>query len=210
LFLVLTAFLCILVVTAALTEAQAQPGGKGKGKGGKGGLPETADSFVGKMMAFNKAKDGKLTKAELTDTRLAALFDRADANKDGIVTREELAALYTREQIGAGPGGFGEKGKGDKGKGEKKGGFFDKGGLDKGKGGKGGFPQPGTVLNPFFQDLLNLTDDQKKQVADLQKEVDVRLDKILTPEQRQQLRDMSAPKGFGDKKGPPAKKGDAK
>ena len=86
-------------------------------------------------MAFNKAKNGKLTKEELTDKRLHALFDRADANKDGIVTRGELEVLYQKEKLegggfGGGPGGPG----GDKGK--------DKKGFK----GKGGPPQPGVVL----------------------------------------------------------------
>jgi len=197
LLFVMSLFACLLI-GVALTDAHAQqPGKKGEKKGGGG--TETAESFVTKMMAFNKAKNGKLTKEELIDTRLHYLFERADTNKDGAVTREELEALFTREQAGdkgKGPkDGFGDKGKGDKGKGPKDG-FGDKGK------GKGGFPQPGVVLNPFMQDILNLTDAQRTQLADLQKDVDARLEKILTDDQRRQLRDMSAPKGFGDKKGP--------
>ncbi|HZL37041.1 MAG TPA: EF-hand domain-containing protein, partial [Tepidisphaeraceae bacterium] len=49
--------------------------------------------LVTKMMAFDKNKDGKLTKDEITDPRLQRLFDEADANHDGIVTKEELMAL---------------------------------------------------------------------------------------------------------------------
>ena len=45
------------------------------------------------MMAFDKDKDGKLTKAEVSDERLHRLFDRADADKDGFVTKQELTAL---------------------------------------------------------------------------------------------------------------------
>ncbi len=45
------------------------------------------------MMEFDKDKDGKLTRAEVTDERLIRLFNRADADKDGTVTREELTAL---------------------------------------------------------------------------------------------------------------------
>ena len=41
------------------------------------------------MMSFNKSKDGKLTKEELTDRRLYRVFDRADKDKHGYVTREE-------------------------------------------------------------------------------------------------------------------------
>lgn len=106
LFLTASAFIAALFVVIAL--ADAQPGG-GK-KGGKGNT-ETVDEFVKKVMAFNKAKDGKLTKTELTDTRLHGLFDRADANKDGMVTREELEALFARETIAD----DGKKGKGPKG-----------------------------------------------------------------------------------------------
>ena len=40
-------------------------------------------SIVTRMMEFNKKKDGKLTKEEVTDPRLHRLFDQADINKDG-------------------------------------------------------------------------------------------------------------------------------
>ena len=68
----------------------AQRPGSGPGAGG-------ADDLVVRMMAFYQDKDGKLVKGEITDDRLLRLFDRADANKDGVVTREELAALYQKE-----------------------------------------------------------------------------------------------------------------
>jgi hypothetical protein len=112
------------------------PKGDKGGKGGKGfgGEPETSASFVKQMMAFDKNGDGKLTKDEITDTRLLALFDRADANKDGVVTTEELEALFQRETAmfgSGGGGGFGDK-KGPKGKGPK--------GPPDGKGGPDGPP----------------------------------------------------------------------
>ena len=44
----------------------------------------------------------------------------------------------------------------------------------------------------FVQEKLHLTDDQKKQVADLQKDVDAKLDKILTAEQKQQMKSMQS------------------
>jgi hypothetical protein len=72
-------------------------------------------SIVVKMMAFNKKNDGKLTKDEVTDARLHRLFDMADANKDGIVTKEELIAVAAKlavEPPPGGPKGFGPKGKG--------------------------------------------------------------------------------------------------
>src|SRR6478672_9256596 len=68
----------------------------------------------------------------------------------------------------------------------------DKGGKEggRGRGRFGGPPQPGQILPGFLQEQLHLTDDQKKQVAELQKEVDAKLDKILTAEQKSQLKEM--------------------
>lgn len=51
-------------------------------------------------------------------------------------------------------------------------------------------PLPGDVLPPNVQTNLQMTDAQKKELADLQKKVDAELDKILTPEQRSQLKRM--------------------
>ncbi len=108
----LLALFCLVVPDGA-----AQPNGK---KGVKGGpvRTETVEEFVSKLMAFNKAKDGKLTKEEMTDRRLHGLLDRADAKKQGFVTRVDLEALFTREKLEG--GGFGDfKGKRPKGKGPK-------------------------------------------------------------------------------------------
>ena len=57
-----------------------------------------------------------------------------------------------------------------------------------------------------MQDALQLTDEQKKQLADLQKEIDAKLEKLLTEEQRKQFKEMrdaapAAPGGFG-RRGP--------
>ena len=106
--IVLAVFTTVLGLT--ISPGGAQPGGKKESKGGKGG-GETVDEFVAKLMAFNKAKDGKLTKEELFDSRLHALFDRADTKKQGYVTRVELEALFSREKLEGGI--FGDfKGKG--------------------------------------------------------------------------------------------------
>jgi hypothetical protein len=93
----------LLLMTAI---SDAQPGGK-KEKGGKG-ASETVDEFVAKMMGFNKAKDGKLTKQELTDTRLHELFDRADTKKQGYLTRADLEAICQKESLPS-SGDFGKK-----------------------------------------------------------------------------------------------------
>lgn len=59
-----------------------------------------------------------------------------------------------------------------------------------GPGGPGGPPMPGQILPPFLQDRLNLTAEQKKQLEALQKEVDGKLAKILTEDQKRQLKEM--------------------
>jgi hypothetical protein len=181
------------IVTAAVLSmgllyiapiASAQPPGGGGGRSGAS-RADDVDGFVAKMMAFNMKKDGKLTRDEVTDQRLLRLFDRADANKDGVVTREELVALFEKENQGGGrgdgPGGPGGPGGGGPG---------GPGGGGPGGRGRGGSGQPGQVLLAFMVDQLSLTDAQKKQVADVQKDVDAQLDKILTTEQKARLKEM--------------------
>ena len=164
-----------------------------------------------KMMAMDKNKDGKLTKDEVTDQRLMRLFEEADTNHDGVVTREELLALAAKLEAEVpagsgrgGPGGFDGPPGGPGG--------FDgpppDGGPEGqgrgGPGGRGGFgppPQPGQVLPGRLQDELKLTDDQKKQIAELQKEVDAKLAKILTQEQLTQMKQLRG-RGAGGPGGP--------
>ena len=90
----------------------------------------------------------------------------------------------------------------------------DKGGKG-GPGGAGGFrpPQPGEILPGFLQERLKLTDDQKAQLAVMQKDVNAKLDKLLTADQKAQLKTMRGPGGDkggnpgGDKGGPGGDKG---
>lgn len=77
-----------------------------------------------------------------------------------------------------------------------------------------GFPRGGMVLGTAGPLGLNLSDDQKAKFADLRKEFEAKLAKILTPEQRgqmekarqqwQQHRPEGKPGVKADKK-PPAK-----
>jgi hypothetical protein len=163
--------------------------------------------LVTKMMAFNKKKDGKLTKDEVTDERLHRLFDMADANKDGVVTKEELIALAVKldEENGRGGGfdGPGGPGGGPGGPPGRRGPGGPGGPGGRGPGGPGGPPQPGQVMPPFLQDSLKLTAEQKKQLEELQKDVDGRLAKILTDEQKKQIKEMRD-RGPG---GPPGGRG---
>jgi hypothetical protein len=63
---------------------------------------------------------------------------------------------------------------------------------------------PGQVMPPFMADRLKLTDDQKKQVETLQKDVDEKLAKILTEDQNKMLKEMKErPRGGGGRVGGP-------
>ncbi len=167
-FYVLTSTALMAAIPAAM--AQQRPGNRGSTTRSK---KAATNSMVNRMMAFDANKDGKLTRDEVTDERLQRLFDRADADHDGTVTRKELTAMAAREPAG-GRGGFGP-------------------------GGPGGPPRPGEVLPSFLRDRLEVTPEQSKQLEALQKDVDTRLAQILTADQKQQLEEMRnrGPGGFG-------------
>jgi hypothetical protein len=168
-----------ILIAASLALAQ-RPGGAPR--------PSEGDDLVARMMEFDKDQDAKLTKAEVTDERLHRLFDRADVDKDGVVTRAELTSLAARESAndrggprGGGPGG--PMGMGP--------------------------PRPGEILSPMLQDRLELTSEQKTQLAALQKEVDGKLESILNSDQKAQLKTMrergpgrGGPQGGGRGPGP--------
>ena len=113
-------------------------------------------------------------------------------------------------RFGAFPGpGFAGPGAGFSGPGFPGPGFGGPGGPPGGSGpfpappgGFPGLPQPGQVLPPPVQDTLKLTAEQKKQLEELQKEVDSKLDKLLTDDQRKQLAQMR--QGFGPPGGAPS------
>jgi spore coat protein CotH len=65
--------------------------------------------------------------------------------------------------------------------------------------------RPGEVLPMPLQDMLQLSEAQRKQLADLQKEVDGKLERILNDEQNKQFKKLRerGPGGFGGPGGPP-------
>lgn len=70
--------------------ARGGPGGmEGRGGGRGDAQAPSADELVKTLMAFDKDRDGKLSKAELPE-RMQGLFERSDADKDGYLTAEEL------------------------------------------------------------------------------------------------------------------------
>ena len=187
-------------IAVAVVHAQPPRGERGPGGG-------SVDAAVNRLMAFDADKDGKLSKSEITDSRLQPLLQRADANNDGVVTKEELTALLTKEAAssrggaGGGPGGLGGRGPGGP-----EGGPGGPPPDDRGPGGRGpGGPQPGQILPQFMQDELSLTEAQRRDLQELQKDVDTRLGKILSADQQQQLRQMRnrGPGGGGPRGGGP-------
>ncbi len=78
------------------------------------------------------------------------------------------------------------------------------GGLGRQRGGPGG-PGGFHLLPPRAQEQLNLTDDQKAQLTALEADTRAKLEKILTPEQLKQLKNMRPPmrQGSGQWRGGP-------
>ena len=67
-------------------------GGRGdRGPGpGPGGPPAgSVDELTDTLMAFDRNADGSLTRTEVPE-RFQGLFDRADASRDGVLTRDEI------------------------------------------------------------------------------------------------------------------------
>jgi mono/diheme cytochrome c family protein len=128
----------------------------------------------------------------------AASLDKAAAAEDktaALAAHKILAASCSacHQEHRGGRGGFG---------GGDRGGFGGPGGFGGQRGGGfGGPPQPGQLLAPFLQDRLNLTPEQKNQLEELQKKVDSDLGKILTDEQKKQLKDMQGGMGRGGRGG---------
>jgi hypothetical protein len=166
-----------LSMFAVSTTAQAQrpPGNQPDERS------ESVDSFVARLLAFDKDKDGKLSKAEVNDPRLERLFDLADADHNGSLTKDELQALASKEQPPAT-----ERGRGGPGFGPPQG----------GPGGPIiGLPHPGEILPAPLRQRLDLSEEQVKQIDALQNDVDERLAKILTDAQKQTLRQTAQPFG---------------
>jgi hypothetical protein len=196
----------VILVAAMTSRAAAQPPSSSAIK------DYSQSPYVTRMMAFDKKHDGKLTRDEITDSRLLRLFDEADANKDGIVTKDELMALAAKKDADSGAGDRGGPGDGDGPPNGAPGGPRDSGPGRGGNGpsgprGRGGPPQPRQILSGRLQDALKLNDDQKAQLAALQKEVDEKLAKILTEDQQKQLKEMRdrgpGGRGPGAPPGPP-------
>jgi len=146
---------------------------------------------AGRLIRGQEVKRGIVSLEDVPTVGFPHVFSEFVMRKGALLAFALSAALIVSITASAQPPG-GDKGPGGKG----------------GPGGRGGFgmrPQPGQIMPPFLADRLKLTDDQKKAIADLQKDVDTKLDKMLTDEQKAELKKMkeAGPGGFGGGPGGP-------
>ncbi len=209
--LALCSAVCLVLILSRASFAQ--PGGPPPDRQQRGPEP-TVDSLVARMMKFDTKGEGKLTREMITDPRLVRLFDQADANHDGVVTKEELTDLAKKliadngssrgnDRGFGGPPGFGDPRGGPPGQNNFRGG--PQGPGDSRSGPPGGFgpppPEPGKILSGRIRDDLQLDSKQQAQLDELQKLVDERLEKILNDRQKRMLEDFKQ-RGPG-RDGPP-------
>jgi Ca2+-binding EF-hand superfamily protein len=104
-------------VRPAFPEGRGRGGPEFEGRGRRG--PETGapgnvvDEMVKTLMSFDANSGGKLAKSELPE-RMQGIFDRADDNKDGFLTADEirkLAAAQAAPTRSEGPNGRGGPGR---------------------------------------------------------------------------------------------------
>jgi outer membrane protein assembly factor BamB len=177
-------------VTTAVTDNQRKPqaggGFGGPGGGGPGGFGGPGRGGPGRGGPGGFGGPGQILppflqeRLNLTDQQkkeVEELQKEIDSKIEKILTAEQFKDMRAGSGRG-GPGGFGGPG-----------------GGGRGGPGRGGFGGPGQILPPFLQERLKLTDQQKRQVEDLQKETDSKVEKILTAEQNKQFKEMRA--GFG-------------
>jgi Ca2+-binding EF-hand superfamily protein len=96
-----------------LRPAFGRGGRRGRGDAGeRGGDAGTApDDLADTLMAFDRNSDGKLARAEVPE-RFQGLFERADADKDGALTKDELkqsATATATQENGGRRGGDGRE-----------------------------------------------------------------------------------------------------
>lgn len=102
-------------VRPAFPQGRGRGGPEGEGRRGPEGGPggnaagNVVEENVKTLMAFDANGDGKLAKSELPE-RMQGIFDRADENKDGFLTVDELRKYATAQAAAANtaaPGGRG-------------------------------------------------------------------------------------------------------
>jgi Ca2+-binding EF-hand superfamily protein len=81
----------------------------GRGRGGRGREEEgpqgsnAVEEAIKTYLSFDRNNDGKLVRDEVPE-RMQGIFDRADADKDGVLTADELRAMARAQQAASGGG----------------------------------------------------------------------------------------------------------
>jgi hypothetical protein len=101
--LVLTSALPAALVLAVAAVAQPPDPRQGPQRGLVRPAPLSVDDIVERIMAFDKNKDGKVTRDELPE-RMQFLIELGDTNKDGALDRDEVKKLAARLAAAAGGG----------------------------------------------------------------------------------------------------------
>jgi hypothetical protein len=141
-----------------------------------------ADDVVERIMAFDKNKDGKVTKDELAE-RMHNLITRGDANKDGALDKNEIKKLATA------PGGFGFGGRGEiRIDGPGPGGPFLSRSIVAGPAPGPGFPGPGAIDGVI--DDLKLSGKKKDQALAAVKAHEENVRKVLDQSRAELLQTM--------------------
>tara|TARA_B100000029_G_scaffold386265_1_gene382070 strand:+ start:395 stop:2167 length:1773 start_codon:yes stop_codon:yes gene_type:complete len=81
----------------------------GKSKKGQSKSKSSGGGGLGRMAKYDKNKDGKISKDEVSGTPVANFFQYIDSDKDGFVTAAEAAAAAKRQRSRSGSGGGGKK-----------------------------------------------------------------------------------------------------
>lgn len=102
--LVLMSALTAVLVLAGAAVAQPPDRGQGPPREFVRPAPLRVDDVVERIMAFDKNKDGKVTRDELPE-RMQFLIELGDTNKDGALDKDEIEKLVTSRATA--PGGFG-------------------------------------------------------------------------------------------------------
>lgn len=157
---------------------EGRPGGRPGGGRPRGGAPGGFPTPPRPGEIYSSFLQGFLNFTEEQKKKLADLQKEVDGKIEKILTDEQKKQMKEPRR------GFG-------------GGFGGPGGFR--------FPRPGEILPASLQERLKMTAEQKKQRDELQKNVDAKLDKLLTDAQKKQLKDMQErfARGFGGMQKPP-------
>ncbi len=198
----------LLLSSAALTPAllHAQPPGRGgpPGRGPAGPPPEMI------LRLFDEAdvdQNGSVTKAELTDA--LEKLDRGPQGRErgregrGGPPRENRRDEGGRERRPGPPRDDAQRGPDHRGDHG-----HEDGHHEDGHQGPPPPPRPGQIVPEPVMQSLDLNDDQTRQLSELQADVDQRLASILTDEQMTTLREARPPRGPEGRGGPPQREGE--